>query len=111
MKVTEERMLETIPVGPLGIVPLESCRELGEKVDKYLATWRRERENAHKTTLAFEGYQRDSYILDTAVPRWAEKPEEFPSSCHFYMKADSTNAPDASLWTAPWRFRNSYIWV
>ena len=43
MKVTEERMLETIPVGPLGIVPLESCRELGEKVDKYLATWRRER--------------------------------------------------------------------
>ena len=30
MKVTEERMLETIPVGPLGIVPLESCRELGE---------------------------------------------------------------------------------
>ena len=70
MKVTEERMLETIPVGPLGIVPLESCRELGEKVDKYLATWRRERENAHKTTLAFEGYQRDSYILDTAVPRF-----------------------------------------
>ena len=70
MKITEERMLETIPVGPLGIVPLESCRELGEKVDKYLATWRRERENAHKTTLAFEGYQRDSYILDTAVPRF-----------------------------------------
>ncbi len=70
MKVTEERNLETIPVGPLGIVPLESCKELGQKIDQYLVKWRRERESEHKTTIAFEGYQRDSYILDTAVPRF-----------------------------------------
>ena len=60
MKVTEERNLETIPVGPLGIVPLESCKELGQKIDQYLVKWRRERESEHKTTIAFEGYQRDS---------------------------------------------------
>ena len=29
MQVTDERNLETIPVGPLGIIPLESCKELG----------------------------------------------------------------------------------
>ena len=70
MKVTEERNLETIPVGPLRIIPLESCKKLGEKIDEYLVTWRRERESEHKTTIAFEGYQRDSYILDTQVPRF-----------------------------------------
>ena len=70
MKEMEERNLETIPVGPLGIIPLESCKELGKKIDEYLVTWRRERESEHKTTIAFEGYQRDSYILDTQVPRF-----------------------------------------
>ena len=32
-----ERNLETLPTGSLGIIPLQSCQELGEKVDKYLA--------------------------------------------------------------------------
>lgn len=31
-----ERNLETLPTGSLGIIPLQSCQELGEKVDKYL---------------------------------------------------------------------------
>lgn len=70
MKLAEERNLETIPVGPLGIIPLESCKDMGEKIDQYLVTWRRERESEHKTTIAFEGYQRDTYILDTQVPRF-----------------------------------------
>ena len=32
----EKRNLETIPVGSLGMIPLEGCRALGEKVDNYL---------------------------------------------------------------------------
>lgn len=35
--------LITVPVGKLGIIPLESCKALGEKVDSYLARWRAER--------------------------------------------------------------------
>ena len=66
----EKRNLESIPVGSLGIIPLNSCRELGEKVDAYLVKWRTERESEHKTSLAFSGYQRDSYILNTKVPRF-----------------------------------------
>ena len=31
-----EKNLETIPVGPLGIVALESCKELGDKVNSYI---------------------------------------------------------------------------
>ena len=30
----EKRNLETIPVGSLGIIALEGCKHLGEKVDK-----------------------------------------------------------------------------
>ena len=70
MQPIEERNLETIPVGPLGIIPLESCRTIGEKINNYLVTWRKEREMEHKTTIAFEGYQRDCYILNTKVPRF-----------------------------------------
>lgn len=66
----EKRNLETIPVGSLGIIPLEGCRALGEKVDYYLVKWRTERESEHKDSLAFSGYQRDSYILKADVPRF-----------------------------------------
>ncbi|MCM1037693.1 MAG: ribose-phosphate pyrophosphokinase [Roseburia sp.] len=69
-KREEKRNLETIPVGSLGIIPLEGCKPLGEKVDYYLVKWRAERESEHKDSLAFTGYQRDSYILDAKVPRF-----------------------------------------
>ncbi len=63
-------MLNTNPVGALGIIPLKSCSELGEKVNKYLVDWRSERNNAHVDTLDFEGYKRNSYILDAKTPRF-----------------------------------------
>ena len=66
----EKRNLETIPVGSLGMIPLKGCRKLGEKVDYYLVRWRTERESEHKDSLAFSGYQRDTYILGADVPRF-----------------------------------------
>ena len=66
----EKRNLNSIPVGSLGIVPLEGCKALGDKVDAYLVKWRTERESEHKNSLAFSGYQRDSYIIQTKVPRF-----------------------------------------
>lgn len=63
-------MLETNPVGTLGIIPLKSCAALGEKVNSYLVDWRKNRNNAHVGTLDFAGYQRDSYILDARTPRF-----------------------------------------
>lgn len=69
-KREEMRNLETIPVGSLGIISLEGCKALGEKVDNYLVDWRTERENAHSNSLAFKGYQRDSYLIKAKVPRF-----------------------------------------
>lgn len=66
----EKRNLETIPVGSLGIIALEGCSSLGEQVDQYLVKWRAERESEHKDSLAFSGYQRNSYLLGAKVPRF-----------------------------------------
>ena len=69
-KREEKRDLQSIPAGSLGMIPLQSCAELGKKVDYYLVKWRTEREHEHKDSLAFAGYQRDSYILSSHTPRF-----------------------------------------
>ncbi len=70
MSQPAEKELQQLPVGPLGIIPLASCQTMGEKVDHYLAKWRRERESEHKSTIAFAGYQKDSYIVNTQIVRF-----------------------------------------
>ncbi len=66
----QDREFDTIPVGKLGIIALESSKTLGQRVDNYIVQWRNERENEHKSTIAFSGYQRDSYLLKTCCPRF-----------------------------------------
>lgn len=65
-----ERNLENIPVGALGLIPITGCEELGEKVNSYLVKWRKESENQHIGDVVFNGYIKDSYIIDTKVPRF-----------------------------------------
>ncbi len=65
-----EKIVETIPVGPLGIIALESSKALGQHVNDYLVEWRTSRESEHKGTIAFSGYQRDSYLINACCPRF-----------------------------------------
>ncbi len=65
-----EKIVETIPVGPLGIIALESSKSLGQNVNDYLVEWRTSRESEHKSTIAFSGYQRDSYLINACCPRF-----------------------------------------
>ena len=69
-KKEEKRNLETIPVGSLGVIALKGCKTLGERVDYYLVKWRAERESEHKDSLAFAGYQRETYLLNVNLPRF-----------------------------------------
>ncbi len=67
------RKIETIPVGPLGLVPLASCEALSKKVDWYLANWRNQNANEQTdttNTIVFAGYQRDSYIVKSKINRF-----------------------------------------
>jgi len=69
-KETHEVNFNRLPVGPLGIIPLPGCEELCRKVDEYLVQWRHESENEYKKTAVFAGYEKDTFIIDTSVPRF-----------------------------------------
>ena len=66
----DERILETIPNGIVGIVPTKSCSDMGAVVDKYLTTWREHREHEHQHDAAFKDYHKDSYIIPVSTPRF-----------------------------------------
>ena len=66
----EERNLDNIPVGSLGIIPVDGCQEMGDKVNDYLVKWRKESLNHHKEDLLFHEYVKDNYIIDAQVPRF-----------------------------------------
>ena len=92
----DKRNLETIPAGSLGLVPLESCLEIGKKVDAHLIRWRVEREHEHQNDIAFRGYVRDSYIMHASNPRFGTGEakgviQESVRGCDLYIMVDVTN--------------------
>ena len=70
MMQRSQRVLETIPTGSLGLIPLKSCQKLGQQVNDYLVKWRHSIELEHKSNIAFNGYERDSYLIEAQVPRF-----------------------------------------
>lgn len=91
-----EKIVETIPVGRLGIIALESSKALGQKVNDYLVQWRNSRESEHKGTIAFSGYQRNSYLLEAYCPRFGTgeakgQIKESVRGTDLYLLVDVTN--------------------
>lgn len=66
----QEDYLAAIPVGKLGIIALDSCKSLGQKVNDYIIDWRNERDNEHTSTIVFDGYKKDSYLIKARCPRF-----------------------------------------
>ena len=65
-----ERILDNIPVGSLGIIALDGCSEMGNKVNDYIVKWRHEDGHAHKDDVVFHGYERDNYLIEANTPRF-----------------------------------------
>ena len=65
-----DNFTKNIPVGELGIIALESCSELGQKVNNYIVNWRTKREGDHMNTLHFSGYRKDNYLIDARCSRF-----------------------------------------
>ncbi len=65
-----ERILDNIPVGSLGIIALDGCTEMGNKVNDYIVKWRHEDGHAHKDDVVFHGYERDNYLIEANTPRF-----------------------------------------
>ena len=64
------QLVETIPYGPLGIIAMPGCEALADKVDKYLVQWRKTQAIEHQGSIAFYGYQRDTYKINISNPRF-----------------------------------------
>lgn len=65
-----EDYIETIPTGPLGIVALKGCADFGAKVEQYIVNWRNQRDGEHISDIVYNGYQKDSYMVDARCPRF-----------------------------------------
>ena len=66
----EEKKFDMLPVGPLGVIAVDGCQNLVSKVNQYLVEWRQERGKANPTVAVYEGYDRDTYLVETKVPRF-----------------------------------------
>ena len=65
-----ERNLDNIPAGTLGIIAIDGCQAMGKEVDHFITTWRREDGHKFMDDVVFSGYQRDSYLVNAHVPRF-----------------------------------------
>ncbi len=60
----------TLPVAPLGIAALESCREMGEKVNDHIVGFRRDPDRQFPDNLPDFAHQRESFLIDCQCPRF-----------------------------------------
>ena len=70
MQPAEKRNSDILPVGNLGIIALESCRTLGEKINGHIVSWRKERDHKHEGAPQLNEYIRDTYLVPAAAPRF-----------------------------------------
>lgn len=91
-----EHILDSIPYGTLGLIPMSNCTTLGAKVNDYLVKWRHERQSEHKTNIAFKGFERNTYIVNAHNPRFGTGEakgvlEESVRGYDLYIMVDVTN--------------------
>ena len=64
---------DRLPIAPLKIAALESCRPLAEMVNSHIVNFRRndsEELKRRQQDLQYRGYDVDSYLLDCVCPRF-----------------------------------------
>ena len=59
-----------LPVGPLKIIALDSAAKLGNSINNYLVSFRRNMQSPLHEDPAFRGYIEDNYLVDAACPRF-----------------------------------------
>ncbi len=65
------KLMETaLPIAPLKIAALDSCRELGHKVDQYIVRFRQDTLKESLDSPLFSSYQSDTYLVGCQCPRF-----------------------------------------
>lgn len=94
-----EQLERKIPIAPLGIIVMPSAKELGNRVDTWITTFRRTDHNIAKTDPAFRDYVKNTYELPAPCPRFGtgEAKAELPESVRGYDLMILTDVCNYSL--------------
>ena len=65
-----ELLERTLPVAPLKIVAMESCRGLGQKVNDYIVSFRENTINEVSESSLYVNYKSNNYLVDCCCPRF-----------------------------------------
>ena len=61
---------KTLPTAPLKIAALDSCMELGQKVNDYIVSFRQNATKEYPDLASLANYNQDNYLVDCACPRF-----------------------------------------
>ncbi|HJD46835.1 MAG TPA: ribose-phosphate pyrophosphokinase [Candidatus Mediterraneibacter norfolkensis] len=70
MSTNIELLEKTLPVAPLKIAAMESCRELGQKVNDYIVSFRENTINEVTESPLYVNYKSNNYLVDCKCPRF-----------------------------------------
>ena len=96
MPANDDILATRKPVGPLGLISLKSCEELGDKVDCYLVKWRKNRKSDHLDFVEQNNYKSDTYKISVSCPRFGSGEakgtiNESVRGLDLYIMVDVTN--------------------
>jgi ribose-phosphate pyrophosphokinase len=58
-----------LPHAPLKIVAMESCKELGQRINDYIVSFRKDTDNEVSVSPLYRNYKTDNYLVNFACPR------------------------------------------
>lgn len=67
-KITQ--MEKRLPAAQLKIAALDSCKELGQKVNDYIVSFRKEAAQANLVAANYDDYCKENYLVDCTCPRF-----------------------------------------
>ena len=65
-----ELLEKTLPVAPLKLVAMESCSELGQKVNDHIVSFRKNTINEVSESPLYVNYRSKNYLVDCSCPRF-----------------------------------------
>ena len=67
---TWEKDPTSVPVGPLGIIAMAGCEEIGEKINQWLLKWHSLQELQDEEYYTSPGLNRDTFLVKAYCPRF-----------------------------------------
>ena len=62
--------LKSIPVGPLGVIAMSGCEDMGQRVNDWLQKWNSLQESQDEEYYTQPGINRDSFLIKSECPRF-----------------------------------------